>query len=126
MQDKDVIFGEIRKYLFKLRRYITKDGVIISLFGRTIIKKKRLDDILVCIEASFPEQYKKHVKNIAAEKLESHITYTALKKELINRTFYSGEDYVINQKNVLIGIDVILKALPKDLSLVLGTNNNQD
>ena len=51
----------IKKYLSKLSYLIQREATF-SFFKTRLVDKSRVDDIICCIEASFPEEYKAVVK----------------------------------------------------------------
>ena len=65
---------ELKKYLKKLIFVIEKETTF-SFFNTVFIDTKRLDDILCCIEASWPEKYKAFKNKKSNSIIKSSIAY---------------------------------------------------
>ena len=61
---------ELKRYLKKLQ-YVIEQETKFTLINARIVDKKKVDDILCCIESSFPETYKNFIKEKGPYKLKS-------------------------------------------------------
>ena len=51
---------ELKNYIKKLQRLV--NSAEFTLFGSSVIKKNKVDDLIVCIIALLPESFKKTMK----------------------------------------------------------------
>ena len=68
---------EIKKYLNKIKFTIEKQADF-CFFGKNYVSKTRIDDLLCCLEASFPDKYKNYIKNSRAKSYQSYKYYRGL------------------------------------------------
>ena len=71
---------ETKNYIKKLHRIVNTPEF--TLFGKFLAKKNRIDDVLCCVIASFPDIYKKALKNraIRPEQFQSVAAFNRLTK----------------------------------------------
>ena len=88
--------NEIKKYLKKLNIIISDNSSFV--FGSyRFVNKKRIDDIICCIEASWP----KELKDIAQYKFEKDLNslkiYKGILENITNKTFISNCQVVLKK-----------------------------
>lgn len=108
---------EIKKYLNKLMQIIEKEAVF-NLFKSKIFDKKRIDDIMCCVEASWPEDYKKYIANFDTRRIKSLIYYKKLMLAVKNRFLFSTNCYAIKQKDALDAIYMLSRAIDTDMKFI--------
>lgn len=118
MLNPEEIIADLQKYLKKLNTIINEESSCGILGGRSA-SKARIDDILCCIEGSFPEEYKRYIERYgAASKLKSYKYFQQLqdaikKKNVWNKNSYSIE---INEANKFI--KAMQSTLPSDIRFI--------
>lgn len=110
----------IAKYLKKLQ-YTINNEEIITLINVKIIDKKRIDDILCCIEASWPEEYKAYLSRDDARNLKSHSCYLQLLQLIKNKFLFSNSVYAVQYQSVPRVITLLLNSLESDINFVLNS-----
>lgn len=117
MYNPDDNINDLRKYLKKLRNTIEKEAIF-SIFDSKIVDKKKVDDILCCIEASFPQQYRDYVKINGAYKLKSSQVYRSLQKAIRNKFFFSANAYKVVLSSAIASITALETSLDSDMRLI--------
>ena len=110
---------EIKKYLKKLATSLSTE-LVFSLGNTKLIRKKRIDDLLCCIEATIPQEYKNYIQRPGAKKLTSAKAWTELNLILKNKFFLSSDLYIIKQNDVMALLQVLQKTFERDLRIVFG------
>ena len=100
MLDIDDNILEIKKYLKKITTTITSESVF--SFGDTrILKKNRVDDLLCCIEAVIPQEYKNLTQSANKKKFQSVQNWNDLNAALKNKFILSSDHYIIKYSEVI-------------------------
>lgn len=105
---------ELKKYLKKLQYLIEKEASF-TLVKTKIVDKKKIDDILCCIEATFPDDYKKFVKS---RKLKSYTYYIQLLEAIKNRFWLSTMVYSVRHNEAMVLIAGMLNSIESDINFV--------
>ena len=105
---------ELKKYLKKLRILIENDAIF-TLFKVKIVDKKKVDDLLCCIESSFPAEYKVFVNRVGSDRVKSHAFYNKLLGAIKNKFMFSTDVYAVNHKDALGYIVGLQNALSSDI-----------
>lgn len=106
--------AELKKYLRKLLNIIENEASI-TLIKTKIIDKTKIDDILCCIEASFPEEYKAFIKKKGARKLKSNFYYNQLLASIKNKFLFSTSCYSVRYKEAAQIIGTLVVSLDSDM-----------
>jgi hypothetical protein len=117
MYDTDTTMQELKKYLRKLDILIST-GAEFTFLNTKLVKKNSIDDLLCCIEATIPVEYKEFVKKKSARKWESTILYTALKSSIQNKFLFSSSLYSVQYKRAAKIITDYQRALNSDLKYI--------
>lgn len=117
MLNPDEATIELKKYLKKLK-YLIENDASFSLFNTAIVDKKKIDDILCCVEASIPEDYRAFVKKNGAHRLKSYSNYTQLLKAIKNKFFLSSNMYKINFSEAIKYIQLYSRAIDSDIKFI--------
>ena len=91
--------AEMQKYIKKLLRVIDNDALL-TLFGTKLVKKIKLDDILCCIEANFPKEYKEYLRKHGPVNLSSYKCYNNLIEMIRNKFVLDPSIYVVKYEDV--------------------------
>ena len=106
---------QIIDYLHKLQRIINTEADFIFL-KRRIIKKRKIDDVLVCILASFPKEYKLLIDVKSAVKLRSITYYKLLMQAIKNKFILSEEYYLVYSDKAIFAINQMIKTIEGDIN----------
>ena len=117
MQNADEIIGNLKKYIKRLSTAVTNEAVF-NLGGTKLLNKARIDDLLCCIEATFPQEYKTYGKNITAKKLRSKQAWQELNTALKKKFFLNGDLYIIKTNEVIGSIQVFQKTIDPDIRFI--------
>ena len=104
---------EIKKYFKKLENIIYNEACF-SFITKKLYSKKRIDDLLCCIEATFPKEYKNHVKKHGKKSLTSYLNYQKLVDTLTDKFFLSSDHYIVIVGEVLHLPKTIMILIPRD------------
>ena len=123
MFNPEEIHTVINEYLLKLKRVIETQASF-TWFKTKFVPQKRIDDLLCCIEGSFPEEYKEYIKTYGGSNLTGYKTYQKLLAAIRRKTFLSPESYSIKTEDVFYQIKAFQSTLKSDLKKVCESNNN--
>ena len=93
-------------------------------FKTKFVPQKRIDDLLCCIEGSFPEEYKEYIKTYGGSNLTGYKAYQKLLTAIRRKAFLSPESYSIKTEDVFYQIKAFQSTLKSDLKKVCESNNN--
>ena len=110
----------LKKYLKKLL-YIIKNEASITFMDKKIISKKRIDDILCCVEASFPELYKECAARVSSN-LESYVFYQKLLRAINNKFILSSSSYLVYYLDAQQNITSFLSTIDSDIQRIFNNN----
>ena len=108
---------ELKKYLIKLRSLINHDAIF-SFNNKKIIDKKRIDDILCCVQASIPKEYTNYVKRHNDKVLKTEFCYLELIKAIKNKFLFCNNVYLVYQTEALSKIENLLLAVSSDIKYI--------
>jgi hypothetical protein len=117
MYEVETTMQELNKYLKKLELLILNGGEFTFLHTK-LVKKNSIDDLLCCIEASIPDEYKEYVKKKSTKKMESELLYAALKSFIQNKFMFSSSLYSVQYKRAAKIITDYQRALNSDLKYI--------
>lgn len=108
---------ELQTYLKKLKNIIETEASF--SFGNTkIVNKKKIDDVLCCVEANIPNMYKAYLKKGGPRKLTSNTYYSQLLYSIKNKFFFSTNVYKVESTNSIKCIDTLIETLASDIKFV--------
>ena len=106
---------ELRNYIKKLQRIV--NSADLTLFGRSLVKKNKVDDVLVCIIATLPESFKKTMKKrIPLEMYPSIASFNRLSKVIRKPFFLSREFYFFDTTEAITLVQSIIKNIERDIN----------
>ena len=105
---------EVKKYLKKLLLVIENDAIF-TMINSKIIDKKRIDDILCCVEASWPEDYKNYLAKKGTKKLKSPLYYKQLLMAIKNKFMFSTNNYSVKYKMAKSLISSLIVSIDNDI-----------
>ena len=109
---------ELKRYLKKLQ-YVIEQETKFTLINARIVDKKKVDDILCCIESSFPETYKNFIKEKGPYKLKSSKSHILLNEAIKNKFLFSTNVYSVMYADAIQAIKVISNSIDTDIRLIL-------
>lgn len=108
---------ELKKYLKKLSNLIAYEAQF-SWFGVKIFDKKKVDDVICCIEASWPQDYKRYLEKKGRAKIKSNQYYSQLLVSIKNKFYFSTNVYAVKYQKAQRLIQDILNTIDSDLVLI--------
>ena len=108
---------EFKKYLKKLFKMIENEATF-TLISSRIYDKKRIDDVMCCIEASWPEDYKKYCSKFDTKKLRSPFYYKQLILAVKNKFLFSSSCYSVNYNSALEALSLLMKSIEADMRFI--------
>ena len=107
----------LKGYFKKLVKIINEEASF--TFSKTkVINKQRIDDILCCIEGSFPAEYKQYAQRGMGKKLKSYDYYNQLMYAIKNKFFFSTSSYSVRYSEALGLINNITASIDRDINFV--------
>lgn len=104
-------------YFKKLRRAI--DNADFRLFKYRLVKKSRIDDLLVCTLAVLPDSYKKAMKKRLKIDLYPSVSCYNRMSKIIKKPFFLAPDYyIVNYHDVIMMLQAISKHLESDIKKI--------
>ena len=111
----------LKDYYKKLQRIINFEGEF-TFFDYKLVKKSKIDDILCCILATLPADYKSLMNQKLGVKLNS-ITYYKLLFDAIKKKFpLSSDVYLVEYKKANKFVEAILLSIERDIEYVAKMN----
>ena len=114
--DLKISINDIKKYLQKLNILISNNSSFIIGKYR-FINKNRVDDIICCMEASWPKEIKGLAQYKKEKNIESFKIYKNFLNIITNKTFISSNHYLINYSLFKNRYNILIKSLNKDLNI---------
>ncbi len=108
---------ELKKYLNKLNLQIN-DNAIFSFTNSKIVDKKRIDDFLCCIEATFPKEFKNTGSVKKENALKSYNCFLRLKGAIQNKFLFFSSVYQVKHKDIVGLISTINTEFARDISKI--------
>ena len=110
----------LKKY-FKKLLYIIKNDASFTFMDKKIVNKKRIDDIMCCIEASFPEIYKERASR-GSNMLKSYALYQKLLQVVNNKFILSSSSYLVYYNDAQQYINSFLSSIDSDIREIFNSN----
>lgn len=114
MENIDESISEVKKYLRKLSSVIQNESQFTFLDVK-ILNKNRIDDIICCMEACLPPEYKKLIKFPSHKEYKSVGLYYSLKGLLFRKFIFSSSSYLIQYGVAQTHIDSFMKVMESDI-----------
>ena len=106
--------NELKAYANKLLKIIQRETTF-SFMNLRLVNKNRVDDILCCIDATFPEEYKIYTKKAGRSKrLDTQLHYYQLLQAIKNKILLSPSSYKVYYKEAVTAINKFITAIDKD------------
>lgn len=106
--------SEIKKHLRKLASVVENEATF-TFIDVKIHNKARIDDVLCCVEANFPAEYKTLVRLSSHKDYKSVAIYHSLKRYIQRKFFFSSSKYLIQYGEAVSCINSFSKVLEHDL-----------
>ena len=106
---------EVKKYLKKLKNVIENEATWTFLNSK-VLKKTRIDDILCCLEASLPADYKEYAKKKGGRTLKSYAYFLELHASIKGRFLLSNSSYSVRYREAYTLIEAMMKTLDSDIN----------
>ena len=108
--DENII--ELKKYFKKLIEVIEHE-VVFNFGNKKFFNNSRIDDVLCCIEATYPTDLKTLYKRVP-NKIIGYKTFLKLSNSIRTPFFLNNNLYVINYKDTIGNIQFILTTIERD------------
>ena len=108
---------ELKNYFKKLKRIVNYEEEFV-FFDLKLIKKSKIDDLLCCILATFPEKYKKFMNMPMGRDLKSVACYRQLFDSIKRKFILSSDVYLVEYKTADRMIETILATIDSDISYI--------
>lgn len=109
-------------YLKKLITVVTNESSF-SLGNQRIISKSRIDDVLCCVQASYPKEHKEYVKRNGAKSLQSYVYLQQLCVVVTNKFVLSLNHYMIDYAMFTKIINTLLQIVKKENKSITEDNH---
>ena len=117
MEETITSTADFKKYLKKLKYIISNDATF-KFGNKHLLEKKKVDDILCCVEASWPKEYKVYISKKNPRKLRCPESYKNMIKAIKNKFFFSTNHYYVNCDCALHAIDSLIRNIDSDLNYI--------
>jgi hypothetical protein len=111
---------ELKKYLHKLYNFIEREALF-SFISTKLFDKKKVDDLICCIDASFPEEYKNYIRE-TQKSLRTTKSYRELLNAIQNKFMFNTNMYLVHYQEALAKIVELQQVIDSDIKLI---NNQQ-
>ncbi|MCQ2738923.1 MAG: hypothetical protein MJ237_01705 [bacterium] len=108
--------GKLDEYFVKLKKTLNSQAVF-SLGDKRYVNKQRIDDILCCIDASFPKKLKTFKSRFdrADANVKSYDIYQNLINNIRIKPLFGKDNYSINYTKAIKLIDDLEESINNDL-----------
>ena len=111
---------EIKNYMKRMLRLVNTADF--SIFGSSLVKKSKVDDLIVCIFALLPDSYKKTMKKRVPLDLYPSVSSLNRLSKIIRKPFFLSKDYYFFKtseaitliQNVSINIEKDIRKIEED------------
>ena len=122
MKTLDEQLQDLKLYLNKLKRIITNESSF-SFGNKRIISKSRVDDIVCCVQANYPDDFTEYVKRNGIKSLQSHLCYQQLLAVVTKKFILSPEHYLIDFARFIGLLGMLIQTMEKEKTRVESDNN---
>ena len=106
---------ELKNYIKRLTRII--NSADFAIFGKSMVKKKKVDDLIVCIIALLPESFKKAMKKrVPIDVYPAVASFNRLSKVIRKPFFLSKDYYFFPTSEVVTLLQSIGKNIERDIN----------
>ena len=123
MFNPDESFSIIKTYIDKFIRLLNNQPNFLW-FKTKKVPKKRVDDILCCIEASFPDEYKALIGKYSSKNLNSYKNYQHLVQNIRIKSRFDSNNYSISYEEVIRLTTNFLSSLKTDFRNICESDSN--
>lgn len=106
--------ASLKDYFKKLQKTINYNYDF-NLFGMKLIKKHKIDDLLCCILAGFPNSYKQLMKRKEGKNRNSILCYDLMFKAIKMKFIFDSSVYLVDADKATKMINTILATIEKDI-----------
>ena len=121
MKTLDEQLQDLKLYLNKLKRIITNESSF-SFGNKRIISKSRVDDIVCCVLANYPDDFTEYVKRNGIKSLQSHLCYQQLLAVVTKKFILSPEHYLIDFARFIGLLGMLIQTMEKEKTRVESDN----
>ena len=104
----------INNYLKKLENIINFEAEF-SFAGYKLVKKSKIDDLLCCLLAVFPENFKKMLKHPHGNKYKSVLSYNLLFNAIKGKFILSSNVYLVHPEKIKQYTKTVALNIEKDV-----------
>ncbi len=105
---------DFKKYLKKILTLIDSEAIF-TWFDTRFLDKNRIDDLLCCLEASWPEDYKNYISKYSTSRVKSTKNLRHLKDVITNKFFMNNSVYLIRYSEAQLAISQLLQSIDSDM-----------
>lgn len=112
----------IANYLDKLEKVVNREADF-SIGNYKLIKKAKIDDVLCCLLASFPDVYKKAINRTRGNKYRSILSYHLLFNAIKGKFILNNSVYLVNSENIQEYINTMKHTIESDVEKLMKLEN---
>ena len=118
MKTLDEQIQSLKSYLDKLKRIIMTESSF--SFGNTkIVSKSRIDDVICCIQASYPKDYEEYVKRNGMKSLQTYVYFQQLLAVVTKKFFFSSAQYSIDINSFMGLLNTFMQTIEREKQRVI-------
>ena len=108
---------ELKKYLKKLL-YIIENNATFTFFNTKLVETQKIDDILCCIEGSWPAKYKKFIDIQRDNRVQSQKVYQRIILATKNKFFLTSKYCAVRYKDAKDEIRNLMSVIDVDMKFI--------
>lgn len=113
----------IKNYLKKLLRILTQEATF-SFGKKKIITRSRVNDILCCIDATFPQEYKEYVSKNGPKGLKTSMYYLQLLAAIKNKSILGSSYFSVNFDDASQYINSMISSVESDFQRITQSSSS--
>ena len=122
MQTLDEQIEKLITYLNKLKKIVNNEKSF-SFGSIKIVSKAKIDDVLCCIQASYPQDYQDYVKRNGIKSLQSHLNFQQIVNIVTKKFMLSGDHYSIDSVQLEKLLGSFSQIVKNEMKNVIKDNN---
>ena len=117
MYNPDEVVVEVKKYILKLKKILQCEATF-AFFTRKLVNKKKIDDILCCIEGALPKEYAEYLKKYGINSLQSNVFLQKVHQSIKNKFMMNSDSYLADTAKTEKMLVLFVSHLREDLMLI--------
>ena len=109
---------DLNLYINKLKRIVMNESSF-SLGNTRIVSRARIDDVICCMQASYPKDYTDFVKRNGTKKLQTYLCFQQLLAVSTKKFVLSSGHYSVDYAKFMSVINTLVQTMTREMKMVI-------